>query len=53
MELHIYMVKLGRKGARKNNNGTNIKISEIKKWIIVGKIPDNIIVMHKCCHSSL
>jgi hypothetical protein len=35
------------------NNCTNVKLSEIKKWIILGKIPDNVVVMHKQCHSKL
>lgn len=53
VELHHLYGETWSKGQRKDNNGTNLKISEIKKWIIIGKIPDNIIVMHKCCHSSL
>jgi hypothetical protein len=37
----------------KRNASSNIKLKEIRKWQKAGKIPDNIIVMHKQCHASL
>jgi len=36
--------------SNESENATNKKLKEIKRWMLAGKLPDDILVLHTMCH---